>query len=169
MIGLGTIVNCGTVVAGTTLGVFLKGGLPRRFETTIMQALGLCTFFIGIGGAVAGLVTIEDGALSTQHTMLLVLSLVIGALIGEALDIETRLNDFGTWCQTRFAGGGEDSKFVEGFVASSLLFCVGAMAIVGSLEDGLNGNPSILIAKAVLDGVAEIGRASCRDRVSRLV
>ena len=156
MIGLGTIVNCGTVIAGTTLGVFLKGGLPRRFETTIMQALGLCTFFIGIGGAVAGLVTIEDGALSTQHTMLLVLSLVIGALIGEALDIETRLNDFGTWCQTRFAGGGEDGKFVEGFVASSLLFCVGAMAIVGSLEDGLNGNPSILIAKAVLDGVAAI-------------
>ena len=156
MIGLGTIANCGTVIAGTTLGVFLKGGLPRRFETTIMQALGLCTFFIGIGGAVAGLVTIEDGALSTQHTMLLVLSLVIGALIGEALDIETRLNDFGTWCQTRFAGGGEDGKFVEGFVASSLLFCVGAMAIVGSLEDGLNGNPSILIAKAVLDGVAAI-------------
>lgn len=156
MIGLGTIVNCITIVAGTTLGVFLKGGLPRRFETTIMQALGLCTFFIGIDGAVAGLVTIEDGALSTQHTMLLVLSLVIGALIGEALDIETRLNDFGTWCQTRFAGGGEDGKFVEGFVASSLLFCVGAMAIVGSLEDGLNGNPSILIAKAVLDGVAAI-------------
>ena len=99
-----------TVIAGTTLGVFLKGGLPRRFETTIMQALGLCTFFIGIGGAVAGLVTIEDGALSTQHTMLLVLSLVIGALIGVALDIETRLNDFGTWCQTRFAGGGEDGQ-----------------------------------------------------------
>ena len=116
MIGLGTIVNCGAIIAGTTLGVFLKGGLPRRFETTIMQALGLCTFFIGIGGAVAGLVTIEDGALSTQHTMLLVLSLVIGALIGEALDIETRLNDFGTWCQTRFAGGGEDGKFVEGHV-----------------------------------------------------
>ena len=156
MIGLGTIVNCGAIIAGTTLGVLLKGGLPRRFEATIMQALGLCTFFIGIGGAVAGLVTIEDGALSTQHTMLLVLSLVIGALIGEALDIEARLNDFGVWCQTRFAGGGEDGRFVEGFVASSLLFCVGAMAIVGSLEDGLNGNPSILIAKAILDGVAAI-------------
>ncbi|MDO5141800.1 MAG: DUF554 domain-containing protein [Eubacteriales bacterium] len=156
MIGLGTIVNCGTVIAGATLGVLLKGGLPRRFETTIMQALGLCTFFIGIGGAIAGLVTIEGGVLSTQHTMLLVLSLVIGALIGEALDIETRLNDFGTWCQLRFAGKGEDSRFVEGFVAASLLFCVGAMAIVGSLEDGLNGDPSILIAKAVLDGVAAI-------------
>ena len=156
MIGLGTIVNCGTVLAGTTLGIFLKGGLPRRFENTIMQALGLCTCFIGIGGALAGLLTITDGTLGTQHTILLVLSLVLGALIGEALDIEARLNDFGTWCQTRFAAKDGDSRFVEGFVAASLLFCVGAMAIVGSLEDGLNGDPTILIAKAVLDGVAAI-------------
>lgn len=156
MIGLGTIVNCATVAAGTTLGVFLKGGLPRRFETTIMQALGLCTFFIGIGDAMSGLLTVSDGTISTQHTMLLVLSLVLGAAIGEALDIEARLNSFGQWCQTRFAGNGEDGKFVEGFVAASLLFCVGAMAIVGALEDGLNGDPSILIAKAVLDGVAAI-------------
>lgn len=156
MIGLGTIVNCATIAAGTTLGVFLKGGLPRRFETTIMQALGLCTFFIGIGGAVSGLVTVEDGALATQHTMLLVLSLVLGAVVGEALDIETRLNDFGSWCQTRFSGSSEDGKFVQGFVAASLLFCVGAMAIVGALEDGLNGDPSILIAKAVLDGVSSV-------------
>ena len=142
MIGLGTIVNCIAVAAGSSLGVFLKGGLPRRFETTIMQALGLCTFFIGIGGAVSGLLTIADGSIATQHTMLLVLSMVLGALIGEALDIETRLNGFGAWCQARFAGGGEDGKFVEGFVAA--------------LEDGLNGDPSILIAKAVLDGVAAI-------------
>ena len=150
MIGLGTIINCIAIAAGSSLGVFLKGGLPRRFETTIMQALGLCTFFIGIGGAVSGLLTIADGSIATQ------LSMVLGALIGEALDIETRLNGFGAWCQARFAGGGEDGKFVEGFVASSLLFCVGAMAIVGALEDGLNGDPSILIAKAVLDGVAAI-------------
>ena len=103
MIGLGTIVNCATIAAGTTLGVFLKGGLPRRFETTIMQALGLCTFFIGIGGAVAGLLTIENGTLSTQHTMLLVLSLVIGALIGEVLDIDA--NTGGYNLQIAFATG----------------------------------------------------------------
>lgn len=156
MIGLGTIINVVTVLAGTTVGLLLKNGLPKRFERTISQALGLCTFFIGIGGAVSGLVTIQGGALATQHTMLLVLCMMLGALIGEALDIERRLNDFGVWCQSRFAGGGQDGKFVEGFVASSLLFCVGAMAIVGALEDGLNGNPSILAAKAVLDGVAAI-------------
>ncbi|MDO4269861.1 MAG: DUF554 domain-containing protein [Eubacteriales bacterium] len=155
MIGLGTIVNVGTVLAGTTVGLLLKNGLPKRFERTISQALGLCTFFIGIGGAVSGLVSIQGGALATQHTMLLVLCMMLGALVGEALDIEQRLDDFGTWCQARFAGGA-DGKFVEGFVASSLLFCVGAMAIVGALQDGLNGDPSILVAKAVLDGVAAI-------------
>lgn len=156
MIGLGTIVNCCTVAAGTTVGLLLKGGLPERFENTIRQGLGLCTFFIGIGGAAAGLLAFEDGALSTQHTMLLVLSMMIGALIGEALNIEKKLDDFGAWCQNRFTRGSHDNKFVEGFVAASLLFCVGAMAIVGSLEDGLNGDPSILIAKAILDGIAAI-------------
>ena len=155
MIGLGTISNCATIAAGATLGVILKGGLPRRFETTILQALGLCTFFIGIGGAVSGLLTVANGTVGTQHTMLLVLSLVLGAVAGEALDIETRLNSFGAWCQNRFSGGG-DGQFVQGFVTASLLFCVGAMAIVGALEDGLNGDPSILIAKAVLDGVSSV-------------
>ena len=155
MIGLGTIINCATIAAGATLGVILKGGLPRRFETTILQALGLCTFFIGIGGAVSGLLTVANGTVGTQHTMLLVLSLVLGAVAGEALDIETRLNSFGAWCQNRFSVGG-DGQFVQGFVTASLLFCVGAMAIVGALEDGLNGDPSILIAKAVLDGVSSV-------------
>ncbi len=155
MVGLGTIVNIGTVLAGTTVGLLLKNGLPERFERTITQALGLCTFFIGIGGAVSGLVTVSGGALGTQHTMLLVLCMMLGALIGEALDIERRLAGLGAWCQARFAGGA-DSRFVEGFVTASLLFCVGAMAIVGSLEDGLNGDPTILVAKAILDGVAAI-------------
>ena len=155
MIGLGTIVNCITVIAGTTVGIFLKSGLPERFERIIMQGLGLCTCFIGIGGAVSGLLTVQDGSVSTQHTMLLVLSMVLGALLGEACNIEKRLDSFGSWCQTRFTKG-NDSKFVEGFVASSLLFCVGAMSIVGALQDGLNGDPSILLAKSVLDGVAAI-------------
>lgn len=155
MIGLGTIINVGTVLAGTTIGLLLKNGLPPRFERTILQALGLCTFFIGIGGAVSGLVTLENGALATQHTMLLVLCLMLGALIGEAVDIEARLDRLGEACKKKLADDG-DSRFVEGFVTASLLFCVGAMAIVGALEDGLNGDPSILIAKAILDGIAAI-------------
>lgn len=157
MIGIGTLVNCGAVAIGTTIGLFLKGGLPKRFENTIMSALGLCTFFIGIGGALENMLVIEDGALSTRYTMLLVLCMMLGAIIGEALDIELRLEQLGEWCKGRFKiSGSSGATFVEGFVTSSLLFCVGAMAIVGALEDGLNGNYSILCAKAVLDGVAAV-------------
>lgn len=155
MIGLGTIVNCGAVLAGASIGMLLKNGLSKRFEQTIMQGIGLCTMFIGLGGAVSGLLTIEDGKLSTQHTMLLILSLALGALIGEALNIEKHLEDFGIFCQNKLKSGG-DSHFVEGFVSFSLLICIGAMAIVGSMQDGLSGDPSMLIAKAVIDGIAAV-------------
>ncbi len=164
MIGTGTLVNVATVTAGTTLGLLLKNGLPERFEQTIKQALGLCTFFIGAGGAICGLVSVKNGTLETKHTMLLVLSMVLGAVTGELLDIEKRLEEFGAFCRKRFTKDSDDGKFVEGFVAASLLFCVGAMAIVGSLEDGLNGNPSILIAKAILDGVAAVVFAASLGR-----
>lgn len=155
MIGLGTMVNVGTVVAGTTIGIQLKNGLPERFEKTVMQGLGLSTCFIGIGGTLSEVLTVQDGSIGTQHTMLLILCLALGAVIGEALNIEQRLEDLGTFFRNRFAAGG-DSRFVEGFVTASLLFCVGAMAIVGALNDGLSGDPTMLIAKAMLDGVAAI-------------
>ena len=157
MIGLGTLVNCGTVIAGTTIGLVLKGGLPERFEKTIMSALGLCSFFIGIGGALENMLVIENGVISTQYTMLLVLCMAIGAIIGEWMNIELRLEQFGDWCKSKFRVSGKNSAtFVDGFVSSSLLFCVGAMAIVGSLEDGLNGNYTILFAKSIMDGVAAV-------------
>ncbi len=153
MIGTGALINAGAVIVGSTIGVMLKNGLSDRFNQTVMQGLGLCTMFIGIGGALSGMLTVTDGSIGTQHTMLLILCLALGALIGEALNIEQKLTDFGTFCQKKFAGQG-DSSFVEGFVTTSLVICVGAMAIVGSLEDGLNGDPSTLVAKAVIDGIA---------------
>ena len=143
MIGLGTIVNVGTVLIGTTIGILLKNGLPKRFEKTVMQGLGLSTCFIGIGGTLSEVLTIQDGEIGTQHTMLLILCLALGAVIGEALNIEQRLEDFGAFCQSHFAAKG-DSRFV------------GAMSIVGALNDGLSGDPTMLIAKAILDGVASI-------------
>ena len=153
MIGTGALINAGAVIVGSTIGVMLKNGLSDRFNQTVMQGLGLCTMFIGIGGALSGMLTVTDGSIGTQHTMLLILCLALDALIGEALNIEQKLTDFGTFCQKKFAGQG-DSSFVEGFVTTSLVICVGAMAIVGSLEDGLNGDPSTLVAKAVIDGIA---------------
>ncbi len=85
MIGLGTIVNVGTVLIGTTIGILLKNGLPKRFEKTVMQGLGLSTCFIGIGGTLSEVLTIQDGEIGTQHTMLIILCLALGAVIGEAL------------------------------------------------------------------------------------
>ena len=93
MIGLGTIVNVGTVLIGTTIGILLKNGLPKRFEKTVMQGLGLTTCFIGIGGTLSEVLTIQNGEIGTQHTMLLILCLALGAVIGEALNIEQRLED----------------------------------------------------------------------------
>lgn len=157
MIGLGTIINCGTVAVGTTIGLFLKGGLPKRFENTIMSALGLCSCFISISGVMENMLVVSADGISTQYTMLMVLSLAIGAIIGEAFDIESHLESIGDWFKAKFKVNGSGSAtFVEGFVTSSLLFCVGAMAIVGSLEDGLNGNYTILAAKSVMDGVAAV-------------
>ena len=90
MIGLGTIINCGSVLAGASAGMLLKNGLSKRFESIILSAVGLAVMFIGLGGAMSGLLTIKEGVISTQYTMLMVLSLVLGALLGEALDIERK-------------------------------------------------------------------------------
>lgn len=156
MHGLGTIVNCITVLLGSIIGLLIKGGLPKRFENTIFSAVGLAVMFIGLGGALSGLIVISDGALDTQYTMLMVLSLVLGAVLGELLDIEKRLDHLGEWIKSKLPEKWTSSSFVDGFVTASMLFCVGAMAIVGSLEDGLNGNCSILFAKSVLDGISSV-------------
>lgn len=156
MPGIGTIINCAAVILGAVLGILIKGGLAKRFEETILSAIGLAVIFIGLGGALSGFLTIADGTLATQYTMLMVLSLVLGAVLGEALDIEERLAHLGAWIQGKVPAKYAGNTFVEGFVTASMLFCVGAMAIVGSLEDGLNGDPSILFAKSVLDGISAL-------------
>lgn len=156
MHGLGTIVNCAAVLVGSLVGILIKGGLPKRFEETVFQAVGLAVVFIGLGGALSGLLKLADGALSTQYTMLMVLSLVLGAVIGEALNIEKGLENMGGRLKKRVPEKYAGSTFVEGFVTASMLFCVGAMAIVGSLEDGLSGDHSVLFAKSVLDGVSSV-------------
>lgn len=157
MTGLGTIINVAAILIGATLGFIIKGGLSKRFEDTVTSAIGLCTMFIGISGAVAGMLRVSGTGLETRDTMVMIISLIGGALIGEWIDVEKRLETVGEWCKSKIPsqnGGG--STFVEAFVTSSLIFCVGAMAIVGSLEDGLNHNYSILFAKAVMDGVMSI-------------
>lgn len=150
MIGLGTIVNTAAVVLGGGLGLLLKNGIAKKFETILMQALGLATVFIGAGGVLKYMLVVEDGNIATRGTMLLIFSLVIGCILGQLLDIESQMEKLGTRLKTAVRIK-NDNRFVEGFVNTSLIICVGAMAIVGAMEDGLSGDSSTLIAKAVLD------------------
>jgi uncharacterized membrane protein YqgA involved in biofilm formation len=150
MIGLGTIVNTAAVVAGGLLGLLIKNGIAKRFEKILMQTLGLATIFIGAGGVLQYMLVVKDGVLSTQGTMLLIFSLVIGCVIGQLLDIEDKMEKLGTKLKAA-VGRKNDNLFVEGFVTTSLIICVGAMAIVGAMQDGLSGDSSMLIAKATLD------------------
>lgn len=150
MIGLGTIVNAFAIIAGGLIGIIIKDSLKPRFQKTLMSALGLATIFIGASGAMSGMLKINHNALETQGTMLLIFSLVLGALIGEFLNIEEKLEILGNWLKDKVKTRSDD-QFVEGFVTASLVVCVGAMAIVGALQDGLLSDPSTLYAKAILD------------------
>lgn len=150
MKGLGTIINVIAVITGGGLGLLLKNGLKQHYQDTMIQALGLSTIFVGLMGAIQGMLVLENGTFGTQGTLLMVLSLAIGSVIGEFFNIELQLERFGEWLKKK-AHAQNNTKFVEAFVTTSLVICVGAMAIVGALEDGLTGNYSTLLIKSVLD------------------
>ena len=159
MTGLGTLVNVAAVIAGGAVGVFVKKGLPERFKSIIVQAIGLSVLMIGISGVMQGMLkVVDDGKLDRLYIMTMIFSMIIGGILGELINIEKKLDSLGNWFQKKLSK--EGSSFSEGFVSASLLFCVGAMAIVGSLEDGLMGNPNTLYAKSILDGVISIVFAS---------
>ena len=150
MVGLGTIINTAAVVAGGLLGLLLKNGIAKEFETILMQALGLATIFIGAGGVLKYMLVVENGAVDTRGTMLLIFSLVIGCILGQWLNIESKMEVLGVKLKAAVRIK-NDNRFVEGFVTTSLIICVGAMAIVGAMQDGLSGDSSMLVAKALLD------------------
>lgn len=150
MRGLGTIVNVLAIVIGSGIGMLCKGGLKERFQQVLMQACGLATMFIGMAGAFEMIFTVEDGRIQSGSTMLVVISLVLGGLIGEAINIEKGLDRLGEKLRNLVKANG-DNRFVDGFVTASLVVCVGAMAICGPLEEGLTGNSQTLFIKAILD------------------
>ncbi len=144
---LGTIVNTIAILLGGMLGLIFRRGISDRFKNTVMKGLGLSVFMIGLAGA-----------LRSENILLLIFSMVIGSLIGEAMNIEDKLERFGKWIENR-SGQGE-GQVAKGFVVASLMYCVGAMAIVGALESGLTGNHETLYAKSLLDGVTAVIFAS---------
>lgn len=157
----GTIVNALAVLTGSAAGLLLAwlgrhfssrfhtspSDLSERLQTIIMQGLALCTLYIGISGALKG-----------QNTLVAIISIAIGALLGELMNLDRRIHNLGDWIQKKMSRFTRDSNtpISEGFVTASLLFCVGAMAIVGSLDSGLTGNHDTLYAKSLLDGISSI-------------
>lgn len=137
---LGVIVNTIAVIVGSSVGLLLKKGIPDAMKDVIMKGLGLCTIYIGITGALKG-----------QNPLILILSIVIGAIIGQGIDLDAALNRFAGKLEKRFKKEGEETSIAEGFVTASLLFCVGAMTIVGSLQAGLSGDNEMLFTKSMLD------------------
>lgn len=147
---LGTVVNSLAVIAGGSVGLLLKKGLSQRFSNILMNGIALCTLYIGISGSLSG-----------ENTLITIISLIVGALIGEALDLNGKVVRLGSWVEQKFkAESDEKNSIAEGFVTASLLFCVGAMTIVGSLESGLTGNHRMLFTKAALDGIVSVIFAS---------
>lgn len=140
---LGTLVNCAAIIGGSLVGFIFKGGIPERINETIMKGLALCILIIGITGAV-----------KSENTFLVICSVVIGSLIGELIDIDKWLKRLGDGIERRLQGKG--GRVSEGFVTASLIYCVGAMAIVGSLNSGLKGDHEVLFTKAMLDGISSI-------------
>ena len=152
MFGLGTVINMLAILVGGLMGRLVGKAIPKRVQDSLYLVCGISTLFIGIGGVMDHMLIIENGAVNTQGTMMMLMSLTIGALMGEWINLEKRLEQFGCWLK-RKTGNAGDPAFVDAFVTASLTVCIGAMAIVGAIQDGMEGDISVLAAKSVLDFV----------------
>lgn len=146
---LGVLVNVATVILGSSAGLLLKKGIPERISKAVMMAIGLCTVYIGI-----------DGALEGENTIVLIVSMVLGTIIGTAIDIDGKLNKLASFVERKMKKDNEKSTVAQGFITGSLLFCVGAMSIVGSLNSGLSGDHTVTYTKAILDLISSCMLAS---------
>lgn len=160
--GIGTLANMLLITIGALIGVFFGKRFPKKIQEILMQAASLSVIFIGVAGALAATFSVSDGAISVNFTMVIILSMFIGGLLGQLLDIEGGLNKLGGKLQDKLvknkggAGMEGGSSIAEGFCASTILFCTGAMAIVGSMNDALLADPTLLYSKGLLDGVTSI-------------
>ncbi len=142
---LGVVVNTLTVIIGSTIGLLAKKAIPKEWTDFIIKGIALCVIYIGVSGSLEG-----------ENTLIMILSMAIGAVIGSACDLDKGLNSLANKLEERFKKPGEKTTIAEGFISASLLFCVGAMTIVGSLEAGLLGDNQMLYTKATLDGISSI-------------
>lgn len=150
MIGLGTIINSAAIVAGGLIGHFTGKLFRQDQQESLTKACGISVLFISIAGAMQGMLHIDNGEILSGKSMLVVLCLALGTIIGEIIGIEKGFEHFGEWLRVK-SGNSGDKRFVNAFVTASLTVCIGAMAIVGAIQDGISGDYSTLAVKAVLD------------------
>lgn len=152
MRGMGTIINVVCILLGGSVGMLAGNRMRKNVQETLMTITGVGIAVMGLGGALAQMLTIEDGKLTTGGTIMMVLSLGIGAVIGEVLQIEEKVVRFGEWLKVKSHSTG-DNSFVSGFVTASCTVCIGAMAVIGSVQDGISGDASVLTAKGIIDAI----------------
>lgn len=150
MAGLGTVINVAGILAGGLSGLLFGKFMTQRYQDTLTMACGVTVMFIGIAGTIEKMMAVTGKSLTSGGTMMIIGSFMMGSLLGEWLNIEYKLEEFGRWLKARTGSSG-DKMFVDGFVTASLTVCIGAMAVVGSIQDGIYGDCSILAAKAALD------------------
>ncbi len=146
----GAVVNFFLVIIGSLLGLLFKKGIPEKIQQTLMTGMAFCVLYIGITGL------FEEGA----NILVMIVCFAVGALIGELFDLDKRVNNLGIWIEKKVSVDGKGGKIAEGFVAATLLFCVGAMTIVGSIDSGINGDNATLYSKSVIDCVAAVALTS---------
>lgn len=150
MPGMGTVINAAAIILGGFLGLLCGKRLGAAAQDSLCRTCGVATLFLGLAGAMTGMLRLEEGSLTSTNSMLVILCLVLGDLLGELLHIEDRFEALGVWLREKTGSAG-DPRFVDAFVTASLTVCIGAMAIVGAIQDGIRHDPSTLMAKAVLD------------------
>lgn len=150
MVGLGTVINTAAILLGGFCGALFGRFLSERAQDTLNKVCGVSTLFIAVSGVMEKMLAVENGVITSSGSMLIVICLALGAVVGEMLNIEGAFERFGQWLKIK-SGNAKDRGFVDAFVTASLTVCIGAMAIVGSIEDGLTGDYSILATKAILD------------------
>lgn len=161
MVGLGTLLNMGAILIGGAAGIAFRKFIGKSLQENLISVMGLSCMFLGIAGTMELMLKIAEGGgrLATSGGMMAVLAFTAGTLVGTLADLEGKFEGFGAWLQKR-AGRGGDSRFISAFVTSSLTVCIGAMAVVGAIQDGIAGDWSVLAAKSVMDAVIIMAMAA---------
>ena len=159
MIGTGTIINVLAIVIGGGIGLVGGKWLNNRTQETLIRGMAVCVLFVAIGGVMSEMLVLENGTITTQGTLMLVISMALGALVGELLNLDGRLEGFGRWLREK-SGNSRDTRFLDGFITATMTVSIGAMAIVGAVQDGIYGDYTVLAAKSLMDFVIILVMAS---------